>query len=161
MSLYRQRTVPGFCCFVGCVFPWHSAPAIPRTCRCRRSLDHPRPSWGTIEPPVPPPVSLRLGRYRSSTPLPAFAWKAARDLRSMFVSANQPAPSASDGADVTAAAPLACSAGTSALSRETGGGLDGLDLSAEFRKRFPTLQTVLPPSTRGCARRGRCARRSR
>ena len=69
--------------------------------------------------------------------------------RAAALQPGQPAPeedhaaSASDGADVAAAAPPAHSAGTSiALTREVGSWLDGLDLCAEFRIPVPTLQTV-------------------
>ncbi|CAE7928196.1 hypothetical protein AK812_SmicGene43953 [Symbiodinium microadriaticum] len=50
---------------------------------------------------------------------------------------------ASDGADVAAAAPPTYSGDTSvAVTRDAGSWLDGLDLPAEFRNPVPTLQTV-------------------
>ena len=67
MSLSSARSF-GFCCSVGCVFPWRSAPAHADAAGASTR-------WGTTEPPVPLPVSFRLGRYRSSTPSPASAAK--------------------------------------------------------------------------------------
>ena len=66
----------GFCCSVGCVFPWRSAPAHADAAEASTR-------WRTTEPPVPPPVSFRLGRYHSSTPSPA---RPALESRAMFVS---------------------------------------------------------------------------